>query len=225
MIARYPDCPNPDRAALARVGAQVRARLAADPGVERLPVEAAEIWGVADFASPDECARLIALIDATARPSEVLDHGYTEAWRTSYSGDVERADPFVHMIERRIDDLLGVPHKWGETLQGQRYEAGQQFREHMDWFWTKAPYWKVEANRGGQRALTAMIYLNAVEQGGETAFPNLGLSVPPQPGTLLVWNNAGPDGALNQFTLHAGTPVLRGVKYIVTKWYRTRNWG
>ena len=25
-------------------------------------------------------------------------------------------------------------------------------------------------------------------------------------------------------TLHAGTPVIEGVKYVLTKWYRTRRW-
>lgn len=221
----YPPCPNPDQAALKALGEQVRARLNADPKVERLPGEHAELWAVADFVTPSECERLMAMVDRTAVPSKVLDHGYTEAWRTSYSGDVDSADSFVRMIERRIDDLLGIPHAWGETMQGQRYAEGQEFREHMDWFWTKAPYFKTEARRGGQRSFTAMIYLNAVDEGGDTAFINLGLSIPPQPGVLLIWNNAALDGSHNQYTLHAGMPVLRGIKYIITKWYRSRQWG
>ena len=39
----YPPCPNPDRKALEALGARVRARLADNPTVERIPVEAAEI--------------------------------------------------------------------------------------------------------------------------------------------------------------------------------------
>lgn len=224
-LKQYPPCPNPDQAAMKALGERVRARLAADPAVECLPPEQAEVWAAADFVSPDECERLKAMIDRTAVPSQILDHGYNEVWRTSYSGDVDVNDSFVKMIERRIDDLLGIPHEWGETMQGQRYEPGQEFREHMDWFWTKAPYFAQEARRGGQRGFTAMIYLNDVEEGGETAFVNLGLSVPPQRGVLLVWNNAARDGSLNQFTLHAGMPVVKGMKYIITKWYRTRKWG
>lgn len=225
----YPPCPNPDRKALETLGARVRARLAGDPAVERIPVEAAEIWAVADFLSPAECDRLIGLVDAGARPSGLLTEGAGEGeggiWRTSWSGDVDRADPFVMMIERRIDDLLGIPHDWGETIQGQRYEVGQEFREHMDWFWTKAGYWKDEARRGGQRAFTAMVYLSHVEAGGSTEFPKLGIAIPPQRGALIVWNNAGIDGSLNQATLHAGRPVERGVKHVITKWYRARKWG
>jgi len=39
-----------------------------------------------------------------------------------------------------------------------------------------------------------------------------------------VWNNADEDGLPNLRTLHAGNPVTRGVKYIITKWYRARPW-
>lgn len=224
-LKSYPPCPNPDQAAMKALGETVRARLAADPLVQRLPGDQAEVWATADFLTADECERMMAMIDRTAVPSRILDHGYNEVWRTSYSGDVDAHDPFVQMIERRIDDLLGIPHAWGETIQGQRYAPGQEFREHMDWFWTKAPYFKKEAKRGGQRSFTAMVFLNDVEEGGETAFVNLGMSIPPQRGVLLIWNNGGLDGSLNQFTLHAGMPVVRGTKYIITKWYRTRRWG
>lgn len=225
---RYPPCPNPDRAALARMGEQVRARLAMEPLAQKVPVETAEIWAIPEFLSAAECSRLIELVDATAVPSNTLQPtGGREAgpWRTSYSGDVDRNDPFVRMVERRIDDLLGIAPENGETIQGQRYAVGQEFRIHMDWFWTGSGYWKQEKRRGGQRCFTAMVYLNDVEQGGETHFPNLGVTIPPQRGALIVWNNACPDGALNQDTIHAGLPVVHGTKWIITKWYRTRRWG
>ena len=69
-----------------------------------------------------------------------------------------------------------------------------------------------------------MVYLNAVEEGGETDFPELDLAVRPSPGALLVWNNADEDGMPNQRTVHSGNPVARGTKYVVTKWYRCRRW-
>ena len=78
---------------------------------------------------------------------------------------------------------------------------------------------------GGQRIATLIMYLNDVEAGGATAFTVLGFQIEPKPGVLLVWNNALPDGRPNEATLHAGTPVVRGAKYIITKWYRTRKWG
>jgi len=216
--------PNPDRKALERVGRQVRARLAADSSVYKVPIENAEVFAVGNFMSPDECSQMMALIDAVARPSELFEDVFIEAYRTSSSGDVDSSDSFVRMIERRLSDLIGLDLAWSEAVQGQRYEPGQEYREHCDWFDTEAAYWKEEVRRGGQRSWTAMVYLNPVEAGGATEFPNLGISFDPQPGALLLWNNATQAGAVNPYTLHTALPVERGVKYVITKWFRTREW-
>jgi prolyl 4-hydroxylase len=217
--------PNPDQAALVSAAARVRDWLDDGPGIYKVPVEGAEIWTRGAFLSGEECARLITMIDAAAEPSGLLSHGTTEIWRTSCSANFDRDDPFVAEIEQRIDAFVGLPGEWGETIQGQRYQPGQEFRQHFDAFWTLADYWPDEARRGGQRATTAMIYLNDVAEGGETEFPQLRASVPPQQGVILAWNNVTPDGVPNPATLHAGLPVGAGVKYIITKWYRTRRWG
>jgi prolyl 4-hydroxylase len=216
---------NPDRAALLRLGGRVRARLAADPAVRKIPVEEAELHCVDGFLTVAECARFIAMVEAAAKPSTLYSTSYDSGVRTSYSGDVDPFDPFVRMITRRIDDLLGIDGAWGETVQGQRYLPGQEFKVHCDWFPTDSEFWPQEARQGGQRSWTAMIYLNDVEEGGATDFPYLRFSSIPRRGSLLLWNNNTPQGLPNMMTLHAGTPVVRGTKYIVTKWYRTRPWG
>mgnify|MGYP000932520858 CR=1 FL=1 len=219
------DDPNPDRQALAKTGRQVLDRLRSDPWAERIPTDRADLYAFHGFVTPDECEHLVRLIDRVAKPSAMHDHGYGKDYRTSFSGDVDTRDPVVRAVERRLDDCLGLDPSWGETVQGQRYAVSQEFREHYDWFWTRGDYWPEESRRGGQRSWTTMVYLNDVEEGGETDFTRLGLAIPPQRGFMLAWNNALADGSLNYDTLHAGKPVLRGTKYIVTKWYRTRKWG
>jgi prolyl 4-hydroxylase len=182
----------------------------------------AEIYAIGDFLSAEECTRLMRMIDAVARPSELHETAYVAKFRTSYSGNFDPHDPFVKAISRRIDDVLGLPGKVGENIQGQRYLPGQEFKPHNDWFYTDQEYWKLERKRGGQRCWTAMAFLNEVEEGGHTHFVEVGASIEPKPGVLLVWNNATPDGLPNEHTLHAGTPVIKGQKYVLTKWYRTR---
>jgi len=214
-----------DQAALAETGRMVRARLEANPDIYKMPLEKAEIYALGEFMSEAECAKMCGLIDQVAKPSKAFSASYSSAFRTSYSGDVDPWDPFVQKITRRIDDLLGLPAEFGETIQGQRYLPGQEFRAHCDWFHTDSDYWEGEQHRGGQRSWTAMVYLNQVEEGGTTDFTGIGTSIQPKTGVLLAWNNALPDGKVNRWTLHAATPVVKGEKYIITRWYRTRKWG
>lgn len=215
----------PDRDPLKRVGAAVRKRLAANPQIYRVPTEQAEIFAVGDFLTPRECERMIAMIDKTAKPSSIYNSEYSSNFRTSYSGNVDPYDPLVRRITRRIDDLLGIEPALGETVQGQRYLPGQEFKPHFDWFNTETDYWQREKRRGGQRSWTAMAFLNEVEGGGTTDFTKVGISIEPKPGALLIWNNADLEGVPNEWTMHAGTPVTAGVKYVITKWYRVRPWG
>lgn len=209
---------------IAELNRRVRERLHADPSVQVLCRERLELFGVPLFFGDGECERLMAMIDEVARPSPTFDEGYGRTHRTSFSGDMDPNDPFVKMLHRRMDDLLGVDDSFGETMQGQRYQPGQEFKAHHDWFDTTQPYWTPEVARGGQRSWTLMVYLNAVEAGGNTDFTRVDLSIPPQRGTLIAWNNALEDGSPNPDTLHAGTPVERGVKYVITRWYRGRKW-
>ena len=215
----------PDQDALKRVGSAVRERLECNPAAYKVPTDKAEIFAIGEFLDPAECSRLMQMIDRVAKPSELFDkEAYAAGFRTSYSGNFDASDSFVRSVSRRIDDLLGVNPKTGETIQGQRYLPGQEFKPHNDWFYTDQDYWKGERKRGGQRSWTAMAFLNLVEEGGETHFTEVGVKIEPKPGVLLVWNNANPDGSPNEDTMHAGTPVIRGEKYVITKWYRTRKW-
>lgn len=216
--------PVPDQEPLARLGAAVRARLADNPAVYRVPVDQVELFAIGDFLSAEECTQLCAMIDAVARPSSLHELDYASGFRTSYSGDLDPRGALVAGISQRIDALLGVDAVIGEPVQGQRYHPGQQFKPHNDWFYVTEGYWPQEEARGGQRSWTAMAYLNAVEAGGATAFTALGIQIEPKPGVLLLWNNALPDGRPNEATMHAGLPVERGAKYVITKWYRTRQW-
>lgn len=214
----------PDKDALKRVGAQVRERLVADASAYRVETDKADLFAIGDFLSAEECRRLMRMIDHVAKPSELHETAYVAKFRTSYSGNFDPRDPFIKSISRRIDDLLGMSSKCGEAIQGQRYLPGQEFKPHNDWFYTDQEYWKLERKRGGQRCWTAMAFLNQVEEGGATDFSAIGVSITPKPGVLLTWNNALPDGTPNPDTLHAGTPVIKGMKYVITKWYRTRKW-
>ena len=55
-----------------------------------------------------------------------------------------------------------------------------------------------------------MIYLNDVQEGGQTLFHRLGKCYQPKAGFALAWNNLCVDGRLNRDTLHESLPVRGG---------------
>ena len=207
-----------------RIGETVRERLLADPSVLQIPSANLEIFVAREFLTPGECAALIRLIDRNRMPSQLLSPSSDPDFRTSESCNLDPADRTVVRVERKIADLMGIEPAHGETIQGQRYAVGQQFKEHHDFFHIGEPYWDEMERCGGQRTWTAMIFLNQPEGGGQTAFPEAGIKVAPRAGNLLTWNNMTPEGHPNRFTLHQGMPVTEGVKYVITKWHRERPW-
>lgn len=208
----------------ALAGVATAARLDADAAVKRAKIDAAQFYYRPDFLSAAQCEAVIALIDANRRPSTLLSDRQEASFRTSDSCDMDRWSPVVRPIDESIAHLLGIDPDQGETMQGQRYAPGQQFRAHHDYFHDTESYWKTVSAMGGQRTWTAMVYLNDVAEGGATWFPQAGLKVSPRRGLLLAWNNMGSDGSPNENTLHEGMPVVDGVKYIVTKWFREGLW-
>ena len=209
----------------AALGDYVRNRLSRTPNAFRLPVREADLFVVRDFLTADECRGLIGIIDANRVPSGVLSDTPDPTYRTSESCNFDRANPLIAAVESKISALMGIQPELGETMQGQRYAVGQEFKPHHDFFYTDQNYYKHEARTGGQRTWTAMIFLNEPEAGGQTAFPEINVKITPRAGNLFTWNNMDVAGEPNRFTLHQGMPVVAGVKYIITKWYRERPWG
>jgi prolyl 4-hydroxylase len=174
------------------------------------------------FLDSETCRQMCQKIDDGSYPSPLYEKDKWEDVRTSYSCNLNAYDPLIVEIDRRIAALVGIDRTQGEPLQGQRYQEGQRFREHADFFYVDEPYWQDYEPHGGQRTWTAMIYLNKPEAGGATRFKLLDFEVEPKPGRILIWNNMALDGSPNPWTLHEGMPVEAGTKYIVTNWYRER---
>ena len=223
LIKRRKIDPMADPATLAGIGQQVSARLSAFPEVEQRCSIKAEVFVWPAFLSPKECKRLIDVIESRIQPSTLFNRDTTDI-RTSSTHFFAQDAVETVALGKKIDEALGIERKHAETIQGQRYREGEQYRHHKDYFRVERPHWQKERLRGGQRSWTAMVYLNEVKAGGETEFPNLGLSIKPEPGMLITWNNMDRRGRPNVHTRHAALPVLAGEKYVITQWYRQREW-
>jgi prolyl 4-hydroxylase len=194
-------------------------------GIQKVPSPKLHLFIKRGFMSPEECTRIIALIDARRRPSTISDDLGDALFRTSETCDLDSAHPDVAELERRISELTGIDPRYGEPVQGQRYAVGQEFKLHTDYFEPDGADFHRYCAMSGQRTWTVMIYLNEPEAGGATRFKAIDKTVQPEAGKLLAWNNLLPDGRVNYNTLHQGMKVRSGVKYIVTKWFRERPWG
>jgi len=209
----------------AGVGRRIGERLDATTGLWRLCSNARQpiqLYIGDGFLSGETCRQMCEKIDEGSFPSPLYEKEKHKDVRTSYSCNLDAHDPLIVDVDNRIATLLGMDRIHGEPLQGQRYEEGQRFKEHADFFYIDQPYWAEYETHGGQRTWTAMIFLNEPQAGGSTHFKLLKLGIAPRLGRILIWNNMALDGSPNPWTLHEGSPVERGTKYIVTKWYRER---
>ncbi len=206
-------------------GESSAATLLAHPRVQRVPTDKLELFRLRGFLSPESCAELKALIDAQRRPSTLADPNGDAYFRTSETCDLAPDLPVVRALEALLLDLNGIDPAHGEPVQGQRYAEGQEFKPHCDYFNPGGQDWEKYTSVAGQRTWTFMIYLNEGMAGGGTRFKCIGKTFQPETGKLICWNNRRPDGSVNPNTLHHGMKVRRGTKYVITKWYREKEWG
>ena len=192
------------------------------PRAVRVETPHAQLYELPSLLSSQECQELIAAINSALLPSTVTSG--SNDYRTSRTCHLRHNHPVLsRRLDQRFADLLGVDPRFSEPIQGQRYDPGEYFKQHTDWFSPGTTEFDHNTRNGGQRTWTVMVYLNAVESGGETWFQHLNQRFTPQTGMGLAWNNLHEDGSPNQTTLHEAMPVDVGSKCVITKWFRERS--
>ncbi len=202
----------------------VAGRLRSAAGIRITPSAALTQFFLPSFLDGESCANLISQIDRDVRPSTLADEGDDAAFRTSMTCDLHHDDPIVSELDKKICDLMGLRAEFGEPLQGQRYDVGQEFKYHTDYFEPNGYDYAAHCRISGQRTWTAMLYLNVPTAGGGTRFKATGKIFQPEVGKLLIWDNLHSYGQPNPHTLHHGMKVRAGRKYVITKWFRERPW-
>ncbi|WP_266158183.1 2OG-Fe(II) oxygenase [Dyella silvatica] len=185
-------------------------------------VDAPPLRVLEGLLSAQECAALIELAKPRLQRALTVDsHGQHQVDETRTSQGMFFALgelPLIQVIEKRLADLFDMPADHGEGLQILNYQPGQEYEPHFDWFDPAQPGYTAITAKGGQRVASVVMYLNTPEEGGGTGFPALGLTVTAWRGSAVYFAYESGD----QSSLHAGLPVLRGEKWIATKWLRER---
>ncbi|KAL3140676.1 hypothetical protein ABBQ32_005240 [Trebouxia sp. C0010 RCD-2024] len=195
------------------------------------------------FLSAERAEHFVKLAKARLAPSAVaLKKGDTEDStknvRTSQGTFIGREDDkqgVLAWIEDRLAQLTGLPANHGEPFNVLRYQLTQHYSSHYDVFDPES-----YGPQSSQRMATVLIYLSAPEEGGETVFPlegehgldrlptidysscSQGLRYKPRTGDALLFWSIHPNGTFDKHALHGGCPVIKGEKWVATKWIRDK---
>lgn len=175
--------------------------------------------------SDAECDALIEAARPAMKRSGVLDMatGGTQVTdvRTSNGMFFQRGqNEVVARVEARLARLCSWPVENGEGIQVLQYGPGAEYRPHYDYFDPREPGTGTILKRGGHRVATIVMYLSEPARGGGTVFPDIGLEVGPRRGNAVFFSYDIPHP--DSKTLHGGSPVQEGEKWIATKWLRER---
>lgn len=179
-------------------------------------------------APPEACALIIAQSQDRLVRAEVHDPrtglpvmGQTRTNRVANFGLAETSLLNL-LIQARIGAAAGAPTAHMEAFAVLNYAPGEEASEHHDYLDPAVAAYADEISRLGQRTATALVYLNADYQGGETAFPELGLEHRGQPGDALLFFSLDDGGRPDPRTLHAGRPPTSGQKWVLSQFIRSR---
>jgi prolyl 4-hydroxylase len=188
-------------------------------------IESPRVVLFGNLLSDEECDLLVSLSRDKLQRSSVVNAS-TGAYdihphRTSSGTYFKRGEnELLQRIERRISELVDWPVEHGEPIQVLHYEPGGEYKPHYDYFDPAHPGNQEVLAQGGQRIATLIMYLNNVSRGGSTVFPEIGLDVLPRKGHAVYFAYCDDAGTLDVRTLHGGSPVGSGEKWIATKWFR-----
>ena len=181
-----------------------------------------EVILIENFLSDEECQHLINVAVATLTRSTVAVHGEgtstTSDYRTSNNAALTKDhDDIIKNIEDRISLLFNWNKNDSDSMQVLRYNVGEQYKPHYDFFADNSSFVKGV----GERVATLILYLGEPTAGGTTSFPDLNLHVHCKRGSVLFFSYPTPTP--DSKTLHAGEPVIEGTKWIATKWFRSQD--
>ena len=115
-------------------------------------------------------------------------------------------------FKERLSEVVGIPVSHIEAGDIYVYKPGQKFGLHHDFPYTprKVPYY----SKGGDRAATAIFWLNDGYEGGEMSFPLLEVTVKPIKYGMAYFEYDYDDETLNMSTWHEALEVNGGDKWI-----------
>lgn len=177
-----------------------------------------------DILSEAECNHIIAATQGKLKPAGANsdDMGVTDVFRSASTCRLKHGTSgTIAAVIDRVADLVGIPARNAEELQVVHYPEGGEYHAHVDAYDLSTDRGVQRIAKGGQRIVSALLYLNTVENGGATGFPELGIEVPAIQGRLALFHNTlGETTMVNPRSEHGCAPVEVGEKWVCNLWFR-----
>lgn len=165
-------------------------------------------------------------IDFSEKIIKIAKEANSEKWlKSALSGDSEYDASIRRSNEINIDHGLGSPTEFYLAAKAIHFAAREYALEngvdvsHMEGinlleYIPNEGFFDRHADAGPDfpRAMSAIMYLNDVEEGGETWFDKFGISIKPTAGKLLLFPS-------NYAYSHQALPPVSGPKYILVTWF------
>ena len=182
------------------------------------------VWVIDDFVTGDEREHIMQIAEkrmGVAKVSKLGKNAPSEKRTGRVAWVKHDQTPIVRGLVKRVSDLVGVPVNHAESLQVVHYAETQEYQPHYDAWDIFTEKGREKTKPGGNRAVTALMYLNEVEGGGGTGFPKLDVEVEAIPGRLCIFHDLYPDLSERHVgSLHGGLPVTAGEKWACNLWFR-----
>ena len=182
-----------------------------------------------NIISQEECNHFIEISKEHLKRALVSDQGkgIVSAGRTGSNTWIEHDhDEITKLVGEKIAKLVGLPLENAEKYQIIYYGVSQEYRQHYDsWLHDGSDKTLRCMKYGGARLITALCYLNDVEEGGGTNMTKLDITIEAEKGKLLIFQNTISKEDHNRHVLseHAGLPVIKGEKYAFNLWFKECN--
>lgn len=183
------------------------------------------IYSYDNFLSEEECDHFIKVGEPLLKRSVVSDDkgGYISNGRTSSNAWIpHKTDEILFNIASKISNIVDIPVENAESFQFLHYGINQLYNEHYDsYVLDDSEKTKRCLRMGGQRKVTCLIYLNNVEEGGNTRFTKINIESQAKKGKIIVFHNCLPGTTeVHPLSAHAACPIIKGEKYAVNLWFR-----
>ena len=178
------------------------------------------VFQIENFASEAECAYLIDAAmpnlktrDQSKALGKAMEIDEFDGGRAIFFPHL--CTPIIRNIQRRWASVLHINEKHFEPMSVLRYGTGHEYSSHVDYFDVPRMLGHAETgDSGGQRLVTALIYLIAPDSGGATCYEASDISANGTRGSAVIHYNTTPDGLADEASVHHGQLIDAGEKWL-----------